>query len=69
MISKINDITDFMDFTDHLTQECMCARCFKRWIAVMPVRTQLKDLVCPGCGRTGAVFATGQILESDLDGD
>ncbi len=47
----------------HKVSEVICVRCLKRWIAVRPEETQLKDMECPGCRMTGGVIETGEELE------
>lgn len=41
--------------------EVICVKCYKRWIAVRPRETLLKELECPNCG-AGYVINTGQPL-------
>lgn len=52
----------------HDVFEAMCWRCGKRWIAVMPTGTNLKDLECPECHKQGYAFLTGQEITEDEDG-
>ena len=47
----------------HEVSEVMCWGCGKRWLAVYPKQTQMKDLECPWCGNTGGAFKTGQTLD------
>ena len=50
----------------HKVSEVICVRCLRRWIDVRPEGTLLKVLVCPGCGKAGAVIETGEdILEEE----
>ena len=48
----------------HDVFEAMCWKCGKRWIAVVPDGTLLKQLKCPGCGEIGYAFKTGQYVEN-----
>ena len=57
-MSKIIDINDNIQ---HKVTEVICIKCYKRWIAVRPVNTKLKDLECPHCGK-GYVIETGEII-------
>ena len=45
----------------HEVSEVICLKCLKRWIAVYPERTLLKDLECT-CGQVDYVIKTGQTL-------
>lgn len=47
----------------HKVSEVICVRCLKRWIAVRPEETQLKDMECPGCRMTGSLIETGEELQ------
>lgn len=49
----------------HYVAEAMCWKCGKRWIAVYPTGTLLKELECPGCGNVGYAFHTGQDIVQD----
>lgn len=42
----------------------VCVKCGKRWIAVYPAGTLLKDLQCPKCKRQGYVILTGQEFDN-----
>ncbi len=59
MTAKVFDIEQNTIYT---TAEIMCVKCCKRWIAVFPIDTLLKDLYCEDCGQ-GFCIDTGQILE------
>lgn len=48
----------------HTISEVICVRCCKRWIAVRPMWTLLKELECPNCGK-GAVIETGQVMDEE----
>ena len=55
-----------IDFpSPHQTAEVICVKCGKRWIAVYPSGTILKDLQCPKCKRQGYVILTGQEFDTD----
>jgi hypothetical protein len=61
-------ITDFLEYEEnipHEVSEVMCINCKKRWIAVRPTITLLKDIDCPGCNQTGYVIETGQKINED----
>lgn len=45
----------------HNVAEVICLKCLKRWIAVYPEETPLKDIECT-CGEVGYVIKTGQEL-------
>lgn len=62
---KMGDIVHIEDHTPHDVFEAMCWACGKRWIAVMPTGTNLKDLECPGCNTQGYAFMTGQEIVKD----
>ena len=51
------------DKLPHVVMEVVCLLCLKRWIAVKPTRTYLKELECPQCQEVGKVIATGEFLE------
>ena len=54
-------IIDINDNIQHKVTEVICIKCYKRWIAVRPVNTKLKDLECPNCSK-GYVIETGEII-------
>ena len=60
-MSKTIDINDNIP---HKVTEVICIKCYKRWIAVRPVNTKLKDLECPNCGK-GYVIETGEIINDN----
>lgn len=43
----------------HDISEVICVGCGKRWTAIRPVGTRLKDLECVNCG-AGKVIETGE---------
>lgn len=45
----------------HKLSEVICVKCGKRWIAVRPVTTMLRELECPNCG-VGYAIETGEEL-------
>lgn len=49
----------------HKVSEVICVGCGKRWIAVRPMTTLLKDLECPQCGKQGYVIETGEIIDNE----
>lgn len=49
----------------HKISEVICLGCLKRWIAVRPMATLLKDLECPQCHKKGYVIETGEIIETE----
>ena len=59
----MGEIVDFNALQPHNVAEVICVKCGKRWLAVWPSETWLKDLECENCG-AGFVVKTGQ----DLDG-
>lgn len=62
-MTKVVDIKSVSEKNvDCYTSEVICLSCHKRWIAVYPTKTWLKDLECAGCGLTGFVIETGQSL-------
>lgn len=50
---------DINENNPHKVSEVICVKCCKRWIAVRPTATKLKDLECPNCGQ-GYVVETGE---------
>ena len=52
-------VIDINKNTPHRVSEVMCIRCHKRWFAVRPVETLLKELECKSCGK-GYVIETGE---------
>lgn len=61
MSSNVIDIEERMEYT---VSEVICVSCYKRWIAVRPTATLLKDLECPKCGQ-GFVIETGQVIQNE----
>lgn len=49
---------------EHIVQECICLKCFYRWIDVRPVGVRLYDLECPGCGLKWYVIGTGEPIDT-----
>lgn len=58
-MSKIHYIEENLP---HKTSEVICLSCLKRWVAVRPVETLLKNLECPRCGLQGCVIETGETI-------
>ena len=56
-------ITPIEEKMPHKVSEVICVRCCRRWIAVRPECVPLKDLECPGCGKTGGVIETGEEID------
>lgn len=46
----------------HAVSEVICVKCHRRWIAVRPELTLLKDIECPTCG-AGFVIETGEMFD------
>lgn len=46
----------------HKVSEVVCLKCLRRWLAVRPLSTKLRDLECPECG-PGFVIETGETIE------
>lgn len=53
---------DFEAYLPHEVSEVICLKCYRRWIAVYPKDTLLKQLECK-CGEVGYVIKTGQTLD------
>lgn len=51
-----------MSDDEHIVQECICLKCYYRWIDIRPVGTRLKDLECPSCHLIWYVIGTGEPL-------
>lgn len=47
----------------HVVSEVVCLKCLRRWIAVRPEKTLLRQLECR-CGAVGFAIETGEILRS-----
>lgn len=60
-MSKIIDIEENIP---HKVSEVICVKCGKRWVAVRPAATKLRELECPHCG-AGYVIETGEIIEDN----
>ena len=56
------EITDIWANQPHIVSEVVCLKCLKRWIAVRPEGTFLKDLECPQCGEIGFAIETGEMI-------
>lgn len=64
-VTSDNSVIDIENERPHLISEVICVRCCRRWLAVRPEGTLLKDMECPGCGKTGGVIETGEELATD----
>lgn len=49
----------------HKISEVICTNCLRRWIAVRPEATTLKELQCPGCRKPGYVIETGEEIADE----
>lgn len=56
-------IIPFESNMPHKFSEVICIKCGKRWIAVRPEITLLKDLECENCGQ-GFVIETGEVVDN-----
>jgi hypothetical protein len=61
MDNSTSKIIDINENIPHEVSEVICLKCYKRWIAVYPVSTLLKELECT-CGSKGYVIKTGQTI-------
>lgn len=59
-------IVSMEEYIPHLVSEVICIKCRKRWIAVYPEVTWLKDLECENCG-PGFVINTGQPIPDEIN--
>ena len=57
----MGDIHYIEEKQSHKVSEVICVKCGKRWIAVRPKTTMLKELECSNCG-VGYVIETGEEL-------
>ena len=57
----MGDIHYIEEIQPHKVSEVICVKCGKRWIAVRPETTMLRELECPNCG-VGYVIETGEEL-------
>ena len=55
-------VIDIAKNQPHTVCEVICLKCLKRWIAVYPEKTLLKELEC-SCGSRGYVIKTGQEID------
>lgn len=56
------------EFNEHLVSEVICLKCLRRWVAVRPLQTPLKELECPKCHERGFVIETGEFLDQQEGG-
>lgn len=61
----MNEIHHIEENLPHKVSEVICVGCGKRWIAVRPMTTLLKDLECPKCHKQGYVIETGEIIDTE----
>lgn len=64
-VTSDSAVIDIENGMPHVISEVICVRCCRRWLAVRPEGTLLKDIECPGCGKTGGVIETGEELATD----
>ena len=57
------NVVDIARNEPHKVSEVICVKCGKRWIAVRPETTLLKNLECPQCGNEGFVIETGEEID------
>lgn len=50
------------EYLPHEVSEVICLKCLRRWIAVYPSQTLLKELECQ-CGEIGFIIKTGQTID------
>lgn len=58
----MGNIVDIYEKKPHVVSEVVCLKCLKRWIAVRPEGTLLKDFECPQCGEIGFTIETGEVI-------
>ena len=58
----MGNIVDIYEKKPHVVSEVVCLKCLKRWIAVRPEETLLKNLECPQCGEIGFAIETGEVI-------
>lgn len=61
------EITPIETNLPHQVSEVVCLVCLKRWVAVRPETTLLKQLQCPACKRIGFVIETGENLDLTVE--
>lgn len=62
-MSELVDLDEYRDeHCEWESSEVICVKCYKRWYAIRPVGTLLKDLECKNCGQ-GYVIETGQLVD------
>lgn len=67
--SKIINFEDvLLENEPHVVSEVVCLKCLRRWIAVRPEKTLLKNLECPSCG-PGFIIETGENICNSIEGD
>lgn len=63
----MTEITPIETNLPHQVSEVVCLVCLKRWVAVRPETTLLKQLQCPACKRIGFVIETGENLDLTVE--
>ena len=56
----MTNVISIDEYRQHKVSEVICVKCGKRWLAVRPSDTRLKDIECPQCHRHGFVIETGE---------
>lgn len=59
-------ISNLDENLQHEVCEVICLKCLRRWIAVYPTETLLKNLECQ-CGQVGYVIKTGQTIFDEVE--
>jgi len=59
-----DNVVDIEANIPHIVQAVVCENCSKKWTAVAPVETGIKDYECPNCG-PGFVSEVKEGLEDD----
>ena len=62
-VTPDNAVIDIENGMAHVISEVICVRCCRRWLAVRPEGTLLKDMECTGCGKNGGVIETGEEID------
>lgn len=64
LLETFEKVREMSDYKPHIVSEVICIKCFKRWIAVRPEATKLRDLECENCG-AGYVIESGERIIDD----
>lgn len=62
-VTSDSAVIDIENGMPHVISEVICVRCCRRWLAVRPEGTLLKDMECPECGKNGGVIETGEEID------